>query len=259
MRQFFIRLATLVGTVGLIGFAMPRLFPEIEAAASICLAGILWLRNITVDFGSTLYTLIQWLGGDGVSVIVAGLLAFAGIPWTLKNNARLQREAIQQQYENQAKLESIRFVMERRSQIIELIDTISDVRGEVRSLTVQIRNYCKEPTHHQFIIICRSDMWNRGNQADFVKKASDFAFHVNVPARTIVLTTLTAEVFLSTTVDEIKGNSLPSIDKVTKLGYYVQKIDETCERTIDSLYETLRIADFVHPQKTEGVTGSHCQ
>src|SRR3546814_12194527 len=58
------------------------------------------------------------IGGDGQGVVIAGLLAFVGVPWTLRENARrqremvehaaaLQREALLQKFDNERRLEGV--------------------------------------------------------------------------------------------------------------------------------------------------------
>src|SRR3546814_19171940 len=63
--------------LALIGAVMPLAYDQVAT-----LLGRLW----------------DWwngIGGDGQGVVIAGLLAFVGVPWTLRENARRQREMVE--------------------------------------------------------------------------------------------------------------------------------------------------------------------
>src|SRR3546814_6029952 len=85
--------------LALIGAVMPLAYDQVAT-----LLGRLWDR---------------WngIGGDGQGVVIAGLLAFVGVPWTPRENARrqpemvehpaaLQREALLQKFDNERRLET---------------------------------------------------------------------------------------------------------------------------------------------------------
>src|SRR3546814_6204373 len=97
--------------LALIGAVMPLAYDQVAT-----LLGRLW----------------DWwngIGGDGQGVVIAGLLAFVGVPWTLRENARrqremveqaaaLQREALLQKFDNERRLAGVRAAVLMRADAV---------------------------------------------------------------------------------------------------------------------------------------------
>ncbi len=91
---------------------------ETQYQVTVLIGIIVILILLGIAAKPVVWPVIQWFEGEGMGVIIAGVLALIGVPMILRHNARRQEAQLQQQLN----IEKARLAIELRDQIVTMFE-----------------------------------------------------------------------------------------------------------------------------------------